>query len=88
MKLYDFFMLLENLEAFRTAKGVPLACQKFIRIDLRLDFIRICRKNCECTPGHSLSHSAESSNTWCKDDVRMKVARLYVHEGTCQSAVT
>ena len=33
MKLYDFFMLLENLEAFRTAKGVPLACQKFIRID-------------------------------------------------------
>ena len=33
MKLYDFFMLLENLEAFRTAKGVPLVCQKFIRID-------------------------------------------------------
>ena len=33
MKLYDFFMLLENLEAFRTAEGVPLACQKFIRID-------------------------------------------------------
>ena len=33
MKLYDFFMLLENLEAFRTAKGVPLAYQKFVRID-------------------------------------------------------
>ena len=41
MKLYDFFMLLENLEAFRTAKGVPLACQKFIRIDHRWDFVRI-----------------------------------------------
>ena len=68
MKLYDFFMLLENLEAFRTAKGVkysitPLRMREFLMIGY---VICSCKWTLTSLPNPLLRAPYVSNDIYCQ----------------------